>query len=226
MTEQNGGKPKDHFESRANHRTPVSGGSDLFKEGWQDIPHEEMVARMRRTVAEAKARFETKWGKDTFDPVEWVGFMVNPSGLRERTKEAEDLAIAWDALSFPFVKGQSYKHGTREGVKVHTMQHGQYVTLEPKAAKLLDVMTDALNIPHKRGEATIDLLANIPPTPERKPHTARRMLSFVAREVGSAILDALREDEPKPRKPFWRSLSDQSEEQQGIERYEDDRWKW
>src|SRR3954471_18544233 len=90
--------------------------ADLFAKkgrGFDDIPHEELVARVKHTVAQAKERWETKWGKDTFEPVSWIGENLTNLAMSEsfrntvrptKEKTGYRLSLAWDAVTEPYLK--------------------------------------------------------------------------------------------------------------------------
>src|SRR5687767_9332682 len=142
---------------------------------WKNTSHEELVTGIRQTLSRVKANFETRHGPNTFDPFEWVSSYLTP-GMHNQSKAKRDLSHAWDAISLPFLKGQ-YQRGTKEALETASRTH-RYITLEPTAAKILDALAEAVNIPHERGKATIDILQNIPPAEEKR---AQRFFTVVKR---------------------------------------------
>jgi hypothetical protein len=76
----------------------------------------------------------------------------------------QKLSYAWDALTQPYIKSPTYRHIVSGIVRDVSRVEGRHITLAPKAAKLLDAMTDAVNVkvPRTKGDRTVDLFANLP----------------------------------------------------------------
>jgi hypothetical protein len=139
-----------------------------------DIPHEEMVATIRHTLAARRAEFD-KYGLK-FHPVAWIADGLIREAHRNNAfgdPPLVNLADAWVALAYPYAeideKGRDYREIFRQqaikNVKWHALRYVESasttVTLEPPAVKLLDAMAAAVDIPRNRGEATVDLLENL-----------------------------------------------------------------
>jgi hypothetical protein len=176
MRERNEGFIK-YQSFRAGNQEVVGGKSAAFFEGnLENTPHTELVAGIRKTLAGIRANFETRHSNETFDPVEKLSFLLTPL-QRDPSQAHKDLSIAWDAVSFKHLKGQ-YQRGTQTELEIESRKREQYITLEPKAVKSLDALTEAVNIPHERGQATIDILKNIPQAREGK---INKLMTYVKR---------------------------------------------
>jgi hypothetical protein len=67
------------------------------------------------------------------------------------------LKIAWHAFAYPQF-GRSLSGIARKEIEEYIQATGsKSVTLRPKAVKLFDAIAEVAEIPHKRGEANVDL---------------------------------------------------------------------
>jgi hypothetical protein len=155
-------------------------------QNWFDKSHEELVDMFKSNIQNQRAEYKER-GLN-FDPVEWVSQSLvkhtmsgsdipfdanNPESFSCVNHRALRLERAWDAITFPYINDESYKDIAASIVRDYAATDGRTVNLDPKAVKLLDAMTDALNIPHKRGESTVDLLQNDPEQFINMRYTAR-----------------------------------------------------
>jgi hypothetical protein len=186
MAEQSGGQPNNISERQSQQIRPVERGSHPDN---KDISHEELVGNIRRHLNEARTLHETH-SSSPFDPVRWMSHDLMIKGFTEgvhnkntsrNDRSVEHLVCAFDAISEPYLKPVKddpikYNEEVHKGVIGAAEKYGRHITLEPKAAKMLDAITEALDIPRPRGQTTIDLLQNIPQSewpqpqqPEQQP---------------------------------------------------------
>src|SRR5687768_15711605 len=117
------------------------------QEGSDEPSHEEMVAAIRRSIAQRRAERERI--SLAFDPVEYVGNELAWQEIKRGTGRLEyleagpqpyfpKLVIAWDVLSLPFLKDESLKGGRERFLKDFAKYLEPTITLKPSEAKLFD----------------------------------------------------------------------------------------
>ena len=146
---------------------PSSVDLDRSEERWEDLPHDELVALLRSSIENAKVEWEASWGEGSFDPIIWIGEKLTNKlfpAFGSPRSQAQNLSYAWDALTQPYIKSPTYRDIVSGIIRDVSRVHGRYITLPPKGVKLLDAMTEAVNVrvPRARGEQQVDLFANIP----------------------------------------------------------------
>jgi hypothetical protein len=178
---------------RSNHELTNKENLKRFEHGWEELSHEELVRNIKDTVAGQRQDWETRHGAGTFDAAMWIGEVFANKSIGEAARNtvrsekayrAKHFSRAWDAIAEPYMKSQEYRGIVRSGLEAASRVDGRYVALDPQSVKFLDAATEAIGIPHKRGEATIDILKNFP---QWEPKRARRLLRYIAREIGQGI---------------------------------------
>ena len=171
----------------------IEGKLTRFAGSWKDVPHEELVRGIRETIAEEREHFEARNGRNTFDPAQWINFMLTPRLQASPSEQERDLARVWDIVSAPYLKDRHFQWAVREQINVDSRLHGRFISLAPEAVKLLDALAEAIDIPHRHGQSRFDALKGaIRPEHDELPAlvalpTQRRLLLHVGREPAKGI---------------------------------------
>ena len=129
----------------------------------QEIPHERLVATLRHFIARESAHYEVPIQQ--FPTAEWLADELDTQAERSANSDApleeqtffNELKIAWHAVAYPQF-GRSLSGIARKEIGEYIQATGsRIITLRPKAVKLFDAMAEVAEIPHIRGEATVDL---------------------------------------------------------------------
>lgn len=128
------------------------------QQGWWGRPHEEMVRSFQNYVQERMQRSQGE-----FTPAEvivaWISLHGHPRNRREADFYSQ-LSLAWDALAF-----DHYIPGSREDFRAGDTLYKLYKYAKIEAIKLadplqirvLDVLTEAVGIPHQKGQYEIKI---------------------------------------------------------------------
>jgi hypothetical protein len=125
----------------------------------QDRSHEELVRTFQTLIQQGERQFGTGWSQE-----ELVHFILrteqfsrSPSG-----KEAQafyTLRSAWDALAY-----ERYTPGSRAETQggfwvflLYRRTQEPTIKLSPEQTQIIDALTEAVGIPHQRGQADIEI---------------------------------------------------------------------
>lgn len=147
--------------------------------GWQQegLSHEDLVDEFQRFIRE-----EEKHSSATLSPAEivrlrleqgwrWHSGNNNPL-VRERRDFFFTLANAWDALAYDRYKpGSLWEHFAGAGLEaLFVEEHVSAIKLSHSQIRIIDALTEATGIKHKRGQAEI-------PIPEKLKNYSEYQLS-------------------------------------------------
>jgi hypothetical protein len=139
--------------------------------------HQEMVAAIRRGMAQKRADMERGCYKYNPDWVEWLGDQLSWQGITKggleyaesaprspitNKPEFPKLLMAWDAISHRFLKHEHARWRIESVIESRVKYFEPIITLKPKEAKLLDAMAEAAGIPRTHGETEINLREYLP----------------------------------------------------------------
>ena len=120
MGERNEGFIKGQSSNPGNQEFGIGPHRSPFERGLENTTHEELVAGIRKTIAEERARFINRhgdrYGKDGFNPAGFIGYTLTPLLEPGRSKAERNLALAWEAIRIPYLEGQE-KRGTQENME-------------------------------------------------------------------------------------------------------------
>lgn len=142
----------------------------------------------------------------TFDPVVWLGERFSrylPTGDYSATgstinHHALDTERAWDAISLPYIQSDDYRDNICALLKTEAAIRGSsFIDLCPKSVKLISALAKAIDIPHTRGQTTIDLLANVKLYDQQRIARGRRhaeniILNHIRHTGEEIVVDGLR----------------------------------
>jgi len=144
------------------------------KESYTNKPHGELVQIFRAAIEKDVKRF-----RGHMSPEAVVRFRLQHQyGSDERWEFFNTLSVAWATLAY-----ERYDIGSDEETNAGFCLESWYgdtgesaVKLTPLQVKILDALTDALSIPHQRGQAEI-------PVPEKLRHYSRYLGSPQYKEL-------------------------------------------
>jgi hypothetical protein len=139
------------------------------RQGWQRIPHEELVQTFRRLIEQQERLFRGAKSPEEIVRMQlenrWKSRQFNDEQLEEeKTVFFFQLQHAWDVLAFdrydvPSGLARSaaynlshYYHEER--------RHGRTPTIklaDPLQVKILDALTEAIGLSHQKGQADIEI---------------------------------------------------------------------
>jgi hypothetical protein len=144
-----------HDESSAN--IPSAHKIWTEQQDWYERPHEELVKAFQNYVQE---RVQANEGQ--FSPAEIIAGWLRFGHRLDRKIEDlySQLRLAWDALAFDY-----YTPSSRDDFRAGEVLHNQYIIAkggdiklsDPLQIKVIDVLTEAIGIPHQKGQSVIKI---------------------------------------------------------------------
>src|SRR4051794_38982172 len=109
MGERNEGFSTGQSGKQGNQEYGIGRHRSPFERGLENTSHEELVDGIRKTIAEERARFINRYGErygeDDFNPAGFISYKLTPLMEPGRSKAERNLALAWEAISIPHLKG-------------------------------------------------------------------------------------------------------------------------
>jgi hypothetical protein len=161
------------------------------QQNWYERPHEELVKTFQNYVQKRMRRSEGE-----FSPAEIIAAWLRLSGHpRNRTEEDfySPVELAWDALAYDhYTPGSSKEHRTAEALYYqYKYAHVEAIKLtDPLQVRVIDALTEAIGIPHKKAQAEIKISEKLRHYPQWK----------LSKEYGERLDKAITEQEARKAK--------------------------
>jgi hypothetical protein len=170
------------------------------QQNWYERPHEEQVKTFHDYVQERMRRSEGE-----FAPAEIIAAWLRLSG-HPRTRTEEDfyshVELAWDALAYDYyTPGSSKEHRAAEALYYrYKYAYAEAIKLpDPLQIRAIDALTEAVGIPHQKGQAEIEIPEKLKHYREWKSSKEykERVAKAIAEQKARKIKSVLGQTEPK-----------------------------
>lgn len=152
-----------NFKEEDPGKLTVQSSTNKKEKSWGEKPHEELVKEVR-----AMLQHRDKLYGGHLSPEEIIRSKLHSQyGSGMRLEFFAPIAWAWDALAYDrYTPGESTEITAGSTLRYHAScsDGGPTIKLDhPLQIKIIDALTDAVGIPHKKGQAEI-------PIPEKPKH--------------------------------------------------------
>lgn len=133
------------------------------QQGWYSRPHEDLVRAFRGFINEREQMRGIY--KKYFPPENVIRTELDAQAKGSQGKRLKffaELRVAWDALAIdrydPYDADQAASYLNTYSYKPYSREIRTSITLpDPLQVKIIDALTDAVGIPHRRGQAEIPI---------------------------------------------------------------------
>jgi len=154
----------------------------------------DLVGNIRSMIQQERAS-----RTEHFNPAWWlrgkIGVIVNEAVGQKQPREKQEffyaLRAAWDLVAYEQIDGENSTSAYRDINGYTHVFRSKTLTLSPLGVTLLDAMAEALDIPHKPGQARFDISLFSEEATHEKVRSNTPSLSPTNEEVKRAIATLL-----------------------------------
>lgn len=158
----------------------------------------DLVGNIRTLVQQERAR-----RTELFNPAWWLRgkidtIVAEATWRRGKQKEKQqffdDLSVAWDLVAYEQIHGESNMDVFNNIRGYSGAYQTTRVTLSPQGVTLLDAMAEALDIPHRPGQAKFDISLFSDQAVQERIQSEAPRLAPTAEEVKRAIATSVADE--------------------------------
>jgi hypothetical protein len=157
----------------------------------------DLVGNIRTLAQQERAR-----RTELFDPAWWLrgklNVIVAEAAWQDQPKEKQqffdDLSVAWDLVAYEQIQGEN-NMVVFNNIRGYSGDYNtKSVTLNPLGVTLLDAMAEALDIPHRPGQAKYDISLFSDQAVQERIRSDVSRLAPTAEEVKRAIATSVADE--------------------------------